>query len=68
MMLIVQIVLWFLAVYFLIGFLFGIFFLFIGAPRIDPLISDSKWALRLLLFPGAVATWIFLLPKVFKKS
>ncbi|WP_196885727.1 hypothetical protein [Aureivirga sp. CE67] len=56
-----------LAVYFGMGVLFGIYFLFIGATKIDPLMKNSKWIVRLLLFPGVVATWICLLPKLYKK-
>ncbi|NER14607.1 hypothetical protein GWK08_14220 [Leptobacterium flavescens] len=57
-----------LAAYFGIGVLFGIYFFLAGARRIDPLIEDSKWTVRLLLLPGAIATWIFLLPKLFKNK
>ena len=68
MMILIQIILWAMAIYFLIGLVFGLYFLFAGAPKIDPLIKDSKWSLRLLLFPGAVATWVLLLPKLFKRT
>ena len=57
-----------LGVYFLIGVVFGLYFLFVGATKIDPVLKDSKWAMRLLFLPGAIATWVYLLPKLFKRS
>ena len=53
-----------LAAYFGIGLLFGIYFIIKGAAKIDPLIRDSKFKVRLLLFPGAIATWPFLVGKL----
>ncbi len=53
-----------LAVYFGMGLLFGIYFVIKGAGRIDPLIQNSKFKVRLLLFPGAIATWPFLIGKL----
>ncbi|WP_196891159.1 hypothetical protein [Aureivirga marina] len=64
---IISIFLKILAVYFGLGILFGIYFLIKGATQIDPLMKNSKWIVRLLLFPGVVATWICLVPKLFKK-
>jgi len=57
-----------LGVYFLIGLLFGIYFLIKGATKIDPLMTDSKKKVRFLLFPGVVATWPFLILKLFKSK
>ena len=56
-----------LGIYFLIGFLFGIYFLF-KAPRIDPYMADTKKRVRFLLFPGIIATWPFLISKFFKSK
>ena len=53
-------------IYFVVGLLFGIYFFFKGAAQIDPLILESKWTVRLLLVPGAIATWPFLIPKLLK--
>ncbi|GEM_PF-2480130 len=50
--------------YFMAGFVYGIYFLFLGAPKIDPLLKNSKWAVRILLIPGIVATWPFFLRKM----
>jgi hypothetical protein len=62
-----EILLVILGVYFLIGFLFGIFFL-IKAPKIDLLMADTKKKVRFLLFPGVMATWPFLIGKLFKSK
>jgi hypothetical protein len=61
----INIFLSFLGIYFLIGFLFGILFL-IKATKIDPLMKDTKKKVRFLLFPGIIATWPFLIGKLFK--
>jgi L-cystine uptake protein TcyP (sodium:dicarboxylate symporter family) len=55
-----------LAGYFAIGLLFGIYFVFIGATKIDPLLKESKKIVRVLLLPGTVATWPFFIKKLFK--
>ena len=68
MEIIIQIFLGVLAIYVTVGLLFGIYFFVKGAFRIDPLIADSKWTVRLLLIPGAIALWPILLIKVFKKQ
>jgi len=57
-----------LGIYFLIGLLFGIYFLFKGATKIDSLMADSKKKVRVLLFPGVVVTWPFLISKLFKSK
>ncbi len=64
MILIINIFLTFLAMYFTIGLFFGIYFLVVGAKKIDPILAASKWKVRLLLFPGAIVTWPFLLLKI----
>lgn len=55
-----------LGTYFGIGALFSIYFVIDGASRLDPLIKESKFTIRLLLAPGALATWPFLLLKLIK--
>ena len=55
-----------LGLYFGLGLLFGLYFLFVGATKIDPLLKESKKIVRLLLLPGTMATWPFLLGKLFK--
>jgi hypothetical protein len=63
----INIFLWIFGVYFLIGFLFGIFFLF-KAPKIDALMLDTKKKVRVLLLPGIIVTWPFLIGKLFKSK
>ena len=57
-----------LAIYFLIGLVFAILFLMGAAKKIDPLMADSKWIVRLLLFPGCIAVWPFMISKLIKAS
>ena len=60
MIIIINIFMGILTVYFGLGLLFSIYFVIKGAPKIDPLMADSKFKVRLLLAPGAIATWPFL--------
>ncbi|WP_190811359.1 hypothetical protein [Flagellimonas sp. S3867] len=55
-----------LGIYFSLGLLFGLYFIFLGATKVDPFMTDSKKKVRLLLFPGVVATWPFLVGKLIK--
>lgn len=64
----ITIFLYFLEIYFLIGLLFGFYFLFKGATKIDPLLANSKKKVRLLLVPGVIAAWPFLISKAFKSK
>ena len=57
-----------LGAYFLVGLLFGLYFLFKGATKIDPLMQNTKKKVRILLFPGVIATWPFLIMKLFKSK
>ncbi len=68
MLSVINIFLAILGSYYAIGLLFGLYFLFKGAPKIDPLMADSKKKVRVLLFPGVVATWPFLISKLFKSK
>tara|TARA_R110000787_G_scaffold25308_6_gene71156 strand:+ start:5966 stop:6184 length:219 start_codon:yes stop_codon:yes gene_type:complete len=68
MITIINIFLEFLAIYFLIGFLFGLYFIFIGSAKIDPLMKETKKKVRVLLFPGVMATWPFLIKKLFNSK
>ena len=68
MLLIITVFLSFLGVYFSIGFLFGLYFIIKGAPKIDPLMVDTKKKVRFLLFPGVVVTWPLLISKLFKSK
>ena len=54
-----------LEIYFLAGLVFGLYFIF-SAKRIDSLMGNSKKVVRILLFPGVVATWPFLIKRLFE--
>ncbi|PRX57919.1 hypothetical protein [Flagellimonas meridianipacifica] len=56
-----------LQIYFLAGLAFGVYFI-LFAKRIDPLMGNSKKVIRLLLFPGVVATWPFLIKRLFQNK
>ena len=43
-----------------VGFVFGVFFAFLGVGRIDPVARSGTWGFRLLILPGAAALWPFL--------
>ena len=68
MLTIINIFITFLGIYFAIGFLFGLYFIIKGAPKIDPLMINTKKKVRVLLFPGIIATWTFLIAKLFKSK
>lgn len=68
MELLIQLFLGFLGTYTAIGVLFALYFFFKGAFKIDPLIGESKWTVRLLLVPGAIGLWPLLLSKIMNKS
>ncbi len=47
--------------YGLLGLLFAVAFAFVGVQRIDPHAVGAGWGFRLLVLPGAVAFWPWLL-------
>ena len=55
-----------LGIYILAGILFGLYFIFGGAVKLDPLMGDSKKRVRLLLMPGCIAVWPLLLRRMIK--
>ena len=63
MITIINIFLGFLTIYISLGFLFGLYFIFIGATKIDPLLAHSKKGVRILLFPGLIVTWPLFIKK-----
>jgi len=68
MLTLINICLAILGIYFALGLLFGLYFLFLGATKIDPLMTDTKRKVRLLLLPGVIATWPFLMGRLFKSK
>ncbi|WP_109302673.1 hypothetical protein [Aquimarina sp. AU474] len=67
MEIVIDVILSVLGLYFGIGLLFGIYFFFKGAFKLDELIIESKWTVRLLLVPGAIGLWPILLLKIINK-
>lgn len=55
-----------LGVYAALGLVFGLYFFWAGAAKLDPAIKESKWTVKLLLLPGAMALWAVLLAKLIK--
>lgn len=66
MELVINVFLLILGLYLAIGLVFGLYFFAAGAQKIDPAIKESKWTVRLLLLPGAIAMWAVLFPKLLK--
>jgi len=52
-----------LAIYLWTGVLFALAFVAIGITRLDPAAKGSSWGFRLLIVPGAVALWPWLLAR-----
>jgi hypothetical protein len=52
-----------LGIYLLCGLLFAVPFAFFGAQRVDPHARHASWGFRLLIIPGAMALWPFLLKR-----
>ena len=68
MEIIINIFLGILGIYFIVGLLFGLYFIFKGAAKVDPIMKDTKKSVRVLLFPGIIATWPFLIQRLFKSK
>lgn len=50
-----------LLAYVLIGFVFAIPFVTVGATRLDPSARNTSWVLRVFLIPGSALLWPWLL-------
>ncbi len=68
MITIINIFLTALGIYFLLGLLFGLYFVLAGAIKIDPLMQETKKKVRFLILPGVIATWPLLIGKLFKSK
>ena len=60
-MLTATLIVWLITFYFGAGVLFALPFLVTGISRIDPNAKESRLAFRLIIAPGVVALWPFLL-------
>jgi len=49
--------------YLALGILFALAFVAIGIGRVDPVAKDSSVGFRLIIFPGVVALWPWLLKR-----
>jgi hypothetical protein len=67
MLTIIQAFVYLLQAYFAAGFVFAVYFFVRGAFKMDPLITNSKWTVRLLLVPGAILMWPILSQRLMKK-
>ena len=68
MELVIQIFLGILAAYTVLGILVALLLVFRSVSKLDPVLANSKKSGRILLFPGMVATWPFLLKKMLKSE
>jgi len=67
-MLIVSIILVIAASYLAIGFVFAIAFIFKGVTKIDEGAHGATWGFRIIILPGTIVFWPFLLNKWIKAS
>jgi hypothetical protein len=58
--------LWIINSYFILGMLFGVYFVLAGCRRIDPTAASAKVLVRLIWLPAAVVLWPFLLKQIFQ--
>jgi hypothetical protein len=49
--------------YLALGILFALAFVAVGIGRVDPVAKDSSVGFRLIIFPGVVAMWPWLLKR-----
>ncbi len=51
------ILLWTAAAYVIVGSLFAIVFVCVGAARVDSAAAGASWGFRVLILPGVAALW-----------
>jgi hypothetical protein len=56
------------AVYLLSGFVFALFFVIKGVDRLDESAKGAGWGFRLIIIPGTMVFWPFLLRKMIAKA
>lgn len=54
--------------YVIAGSAFAIWFVCRGAASLDPAAGASGWGFRLIILPGAVALWPYLLLRITRKE
>ncbi len=65
---IVSIILLAIAAYLVAGFVFAVPFVIRGVTRIDEAAVGTGWGFRLIILPGSIIFWPFLLSKWMKSS
>ena len=55
-------------IYLLLGIIFAIAFLWKGITKVDAGAKNTRFFLKLLIFPGAVLFWVVLLRKWIKST
>ena len=65
---IVSIILMIVAAYLAIGFLFAVPFVLKGVSRIDEAAHGATWGFRIIIIPGTVVFWPFLLKRWIKAA
>lgn len=67
-MIVVSIILIIVAAYLSAGFVFAIPFILKGVTKIDEGAHGSTWGFRIIIIPGTIVFWPFLLNKWIKAS
>lgn len=68
MILLIDILLGFMALYLIAGLLFSIYFYVKGSSQIDEGTKDTPWHFKLIILPGVVLLWVALLTKLMRKQ
>ncbi len=63
---IVEILVFSFYAYLIVGFIFGLWFIFKGVQKVDHGMKEVKWILRLMILPGTMILWPVMLQKYFK--
>ena len=53
--------------YLLLGVIFSVYFYFRGAFKLDVGTKNTPWHFKVIIFPGVIVFWCFLLFRLIKK-
>lgn len=56
------------SIYLLLGVVFGLVFIVVGASKLDEKVKGTSWVFKALILPGSIALWPVLLLKWIKKN
>jgi len=62
----VSLLLWLSGLYLLLGLISGVLFVGFGIGRVDPAARGTSIGFRLLVLPGSIALWPFVVAKWFR--